>query len=122
MAASPDPNNTVAIIGAGPAGMSAAIYTKRSAVDVVLLERTVSVGQIMTTERIDNYLGFPAGTSPSELVAKFQEHLASLEIEVMSENAAKIVPGPLLTVETEGGDKLRPYTTQLKRLTPPKGC
>ncbi len=106
MPASLDPNNTVVIIGAGPAGMSAAIYAKRSAVEVMLLEHVAPGGQIMRTQGIDNYLGFPAETSAAELVAKFQDHLSSFDIEILSETAAKIVPGEPLTVETSSGEKL----------------
>jgi len=102
-----DPNNIVLIIGAGPAGMSAAIYAKRSAVDVVLLEHVAAGGQIMRTQVIDNYLGFPAGTSSADLVMKFQEHLSSCDIKILSETAAKIVPGQLLTVETSAGRKFQ---------------
>ncbi|HUT04611.1 MAG TPA: FAD-dependent oxidoreductase [bacterium] len=98
-----DPNNTVVVVGAGPAGMSAAVYAERSGVNVLLLERISPGGQIMTTRRIDNYLGFPVGTSTFALVAKFKEHLASCGVEVISANAAKIVPGQLLTVETASG-------------------
>jgi len=98
-----DPENTVVVIGAGPAGMSAAVYGERSGVNVVLLERIIPGGQIATTHRIDNYLGFPVGTSTFELVAKFKDHVASCGVEVTSDNASKIVPGPLLTVETTGG-------------------
>ncbi len=98
-----DPNNTVVVVGAGPAGMSAAVYGERSGVNVVLLERISPGGQIATTHRIDNYLGFPVGTSTFALVAKFKEHLASCGVEVTSANAAKIVPGSLLTVETTSG-------------------
>ncbi|MBN1591997.1 MAG: thioredoxin-disulfide reductase [Candidatus Coatesbacteria bacterium] len=102
-----NPNNTIAVIGAGPAGMSAAIYAKRSAVDVLLFERVMAGGQIMTTQWIENYLGFPAGTTPSELVAKFQEHIASLGIDVTSENIKRVIPGDLQTVETESGKKYK---------------
>ncbi len=105
MPTSPDPNDTVVIIGAGPAGMSAAIYVKRSAVDVLLLEHVAPGGQIMRTQGIDNYLGFPAGTSSAELVVKFQEHLSSLDVEILSETATKIVPGEPLIVETSSGEK-----------------
>ncbi|MCD6326152.1 FAD-dependent oxidoreductase [bacterium] len=107
MSANYDPNNSVVIIGAAPAGMSAAIYLKRSAIDVVMLEHVAPGGQIMRTQGIDNYLGFPAGTTSVDLVMKFQEHLSSFDIEVLSETASKIVPGEILTVETSTGGKFQ---------------
>ena len=46
------------IIGSGPAGLSAAVYAKRAMLDVVVIEKAgFSGGQIVTTERVDNYLG-----------------------------------------------------------------
>lgn len=87
------PGRTVAIIGAGPAGMSAAVYAKISALDVMLFENTTPGGQILRTQRIDNYLGFPEGTASYELIAKFQEHLASFDIEPLTEGIDKIESG-----------------------------
>jgi len=106
MSESADPRNTVVIIGAGPAGMSAAVYAKMSAVDVTLLEHVAPGGQILRTHGIENYLGFPSGTSPFDLVAKWQEHLASLNIEVTSNTVAKIIPGEPIVVVNGAEEKI----------------
>ena len=46
------------IIGSGPAGLSAAVYAQRAMLDQVVIEKEMfSGGQIVTTDRIDNYLG-----------------------------------------------------------------
>jgi thioredoxin reductase len=55
------------IIGAGPAGMAAAIYGRRAGLDVLLLERGATGGQINTTEEIENWPGVQHATGP-ELV------------------------------------------------------
>ena len=45
------------IIGAGPAGMNAALYLKRAGIDVVLIEKEVPGGEMLKTNKIENYLG-----------------------------------------------------------------
>lgn len=69
------------IIGAGPAGMAAAIYAKRAELNVVLLEKSpVSGGQIINTYEVDNYPGIP-GVDGFTLGDKFSEHCNRLEVE-----------------------------------------
>lgn len=57
----------VAIVGAGPTGLSAAVYTTREDLSTVLLEGGVVGGLIATTEIVDNYPGFPEGIGGLEL-------------------------------------------------------
>lgn len=62
------------IIGAGPAGLSAAVYAKRGGLDALLIEQSsVYGGQVLTTYEVDNYLGLP-GISGMELGDKFSKH------------------------------------------------
>ena len=69
------------IIGSGPAGLSAAIYAKRAMMDVVVMEKAAfSGGQIVNTEKVDNYLGMP-GISGFDMAMKFREHADLFEIE-----------------------------------------
>ena len=77
------------IIGSGPAGLSAAIYAKRAKLDVVVIEKAgYSGGQIITTERIDNYLGLPEIDGFS-LGNRFREHADKLEAEFIDDEAKK---------------------------------
>jgi thioredoxin reductase (NADPH) len=58
------------IIGAGPAGLGAAVYGASEGLDTLLIEATVIGGQAGTSRRIENYLGFPAGISGTELTSR----------------------------------------------------
>ena len=51
------------IIGGGPAGLTAGIYASRALMDVVLFEKGAYGGQMLTTAHLENYPGFPDGTS-----------------------------------------------------------
>ncbi len=60
----------VVIIGAGPAGLSAAVYGSTEGLKTLLIERHAPGGQAGTSSRIENYLGFPKGLSGSELTRR----------------------------------------------------
>jgi thioredoxin reductase (NADPH) len=58
------------IVGGGPAGLGAAVYGASEGLDTLVIESTVLGGQAGTSRRIENYLGFPAGISGSELTSR----------------------------------------------------
>lgn len=60
----------VAIIGAGPAGLAAAVYGASEGLNTLLIERRAPGGQAGTSSRIENYLGFPKGLSGSDLARR----------------------------------------------------
>lgn len=62
----------VAIIGAGPAGLSAAVYAASEALDTVVIESEAPGGQASTSSKIENYLGFPTGISGQALAGRAQ--------------------------------------------------
>lgn len=93
------------IIGAGPAGLSAAVYAKRAGLDTLLIEESpIDGGQILSTYEVDNYLGFP-GISGIDLGEKFSEHAVKAGIEKKEVYVSKIeeVPGGYV-VKTDDGN------------------
>jgi len=67
------PKHDVIIIGAGPAALSAAIYTTREDIDTLLFERAVPGGLAAITDKVDNYPGFPEGIAGLELASNLQK-------------------------------------------------
>jgi len=70
------------IIGAGPAGLGAAIYAARSALDFKIVEKFMAGGQIVTTEYIENYPGFKDEISGFDLVQNMVGHCRKFNIDI----------------------------------------
>jgi thioredoxin reductase (NADPH) len=94
----------VAIVGAGPAGLAAAVYAASEGLSVLVLDRRAFGGQAGTSAKIENYLGFPTGISGQELASraftqanKFGAHFA-IPVEV----AALRCGGQPYSLETQG--------------------
>jgi thioredoxin reductase (NADPH) len=64
------PTRDVVIVGAGPAGLAAAVYAASEGLDVLVLEHTAPGGQAGSSSRIENYLGFPTGISGQALAGR----------------------------------------------------
>ncbi|HEY9207270.1 MAG TPA: thioredoxin-disulfide reductase [Candidatus Methanoperedens sp.] len=71
------------IIGGGPAGLTAGIYARRAMLNTLLLERTGIGGQIIVTDLVENFPGFPE-ISGAELAAKFEQHAQKFGLETKS--------------------------------------
>lgn len=81
----------VIIIGSGPAGLSAAIYAKRAALDTLVIEKSpLSGGQILNTYEVDNYPGVPK-ISGMELGQKMREHANQQQVTFVTELVKEIV-------------------------------
>ncbi len=65
-------DHDLVIIGAGPAGLTAGIYAARARIKAVILEKLSPGGQVLNTDWVDNYPGFPEGVSGFELVDKMR--------------------------------------------------
>lgn len=92
------------IIGAGPAGLTAAIYAQRMRLKTILLEREMVGGQIARSDLIENYPGFPS-ISGMELMRKFEEHALGLGLEIRLASVENIAPeGSGKVVKTSAGE------------------
>jgi thioredoxin reductase (NADPH) len=80
----------VVIVGAGPAGLAAAIYTGRARLKTVVLEKAIPGGQILLTHWIENYPGFPEGIAPFELVENFRKQAEKFGAVFETEQATGI--------------------------------
>lgn len=77
------------IIGAGPAGLSAAIYLKRANIDVLVIEKGVFGGKVNYTAVIDNYLGAEKAFGP-DLAFKFYNHAIENDVEIVSDDIINV--------------------------------
>ena len=80
----------VAIIGGGPAGLTAGLYAARAGWKTVLVERGLPGGQAATTDRLENYPGFPEGVGGPELMMAFAEQAARFGLETRYAQARAI--------------------------------
>ncbi|MBO5913277.1 MAG: FAD-dependent oxidoreductase [Clostridia bacterium] len=95
----------IVIIGAGPAGLTAAVYARRANKSVLILDKAGFGGQIMSSPKVENYPGFES-ISGSELADKMTEQVLSQGAEVEIENALEIKDnGATKVVVTEDGNE-----------------
>jgi len=78
------------IIGAGPAGLTAGLYAARSRLKTILFERLTLGGQILTTEFVENYPGFPEGISGFELADRMKRQAEKFGLEIRTQEVAKL--------------------------------
>ncbi len=78
------------ILGGGPAGLTAGLYAARDRLKVLLVEKGVVGGQVLVTDWIDNYPGFPEGVTGNELVEKMAAQAARFELEIKNGNVVNI--------------------------------
>lgn len=83
----------ILIIGAGPAGLGAALYAGRSLLKPVILERMSVGGLVLSTEWIDNYPGFPDGVSASELIDRMHRQAERFGAEFVLDEALSLSRG-----------------------------
>ena len=100
------------IIGGGPAGLSAMLYLGRALTNSILIEKKGIGGQMMSTDAVENYLGFPEEMSAFELVARMQQHAEKfskneivydevVKVENIKDEVKKVITADGNTYETK---------------------
>lgn len=89
----------VAIIGAGPAGLAAAVYGASEGLKTLLIEKRAPGGQAGTSSRIENYLGFPKGLSGADLTQRAIAQVKRLGTELL-------VPAEVTNINLQGQYKI----------------
>jgi thioredoxin reductase (NADPH) len=79
------------VIGAGAAGLTAALYGVRAGMNVIVLEKMGVGGQIILTQDVENYPGFPSISGP-DLMDKFEEHVKKFGVEIKYEEVMGVEP------------------------------
>ena len=94
----------VAIIGAGPSGLTAAIYLSRAGYRTVVLEGQLIGGQVATIDRIDNYPGFAEGVTGMELASSLESQARRFGAEIKFAEVNGIRPGQPVAIQTDTGE------------------
>src|SRR4051794_11472930 len=89
----------VAVIGAGPAGLAAAVYGASEGLSVVVIESTAIGGQASSSPMMRNYLGFPAGVTGGELTARAYQQAVTFGVKFVIGRAAT-------ALRTDGDDRI----------------
>jgi thioredoxin reductase (NADPH) len=100
----------VVIVGAGPAGLAAAVYGASEGLRTIVVEREAPGGQAGTSSRIENYLGFPSGVSGDELASRALQQARRLGAEILVTRTITRIDAGTRHVYLDGGDVLRART------------
>lgn len=102
---SPETLYDLAIIGGGPAGLTAAIYAARAEVKTVVIEKALPGGQIQNTMAVENYPGFPE-ISGAELAERFHEHARKFGAEIRIGTVQQVSYDGYVKLVTDSGEIL----------------
>lgn len=94
----------VIIIGGGPAGLTAGLYTSRAGLKSLLLERGALGGQMVNARLVENYPSFPEGISGPELGSLMHQQAIRYGLEVVTAEVRGITQGQLYSVSTTEGN------------------
>jgi len=94
----------VIIIGGGPAGLTAGLYTSRAGLKSLLVERGIFGGQIVNAALVENYPGFPQGISGLELGSLMHQQATKYGLEVVTAEVTGITQGQPYSISSTEGD------------------
>ncbi len=80
----------VAVVGSGPAGLTAAIYTTRGSASTLILAGNVWGGQLMLTTTVENFPGFPDGVMGPDIMANMRKQAQNLGSKIVDENVSEV--------------------------------
>lgn len=97
----------VLVLGGGPAGLTAALYTSRAELKTLIVAGAPSGGQLTTTTDVENYPGFPDGIQGPALVELYKKHAVKFGAKEVEENAVEISGNAKdkFKVKTDGGNE-----------------
>ena len=95
------------IVGGGPTGLTASIYSAREGLDTLIIEQSGIGGQAGSTELIENYPGFPQGIGGGELADQFRAHSERFGVEILPAQSVRGIEskGDYRIIKTESGDE-----------------
>lgn len=107
-----DADYQLIIVGGGPAGLTAGLYAGRAKIKTALLGKGALGGQVLITDRIENYPGFPEGISGFDLIEKFtgREVLSDIDIKLGATVLSMDLAGPLKKINMDNGAVLTSQT------------
>jgi thioredoxin reductase (NADPH) len=98
------------VVGAGPAGLAAAVYGASEGLRTLVVERDAPGGQAGTSSRIENYLGFPSGVSGDELASRALNQARRLGAEILVTRSITRIDAATRRVHLDGGDVITAAT------------
>jgi thioredoxin reductase (NADPH) len=97
----------LAIVGGGPAGLAAAVYGASEGLSTVIIEREAPGGQAGMSSRIENYLGFPAGLSGTDLARRAVAQAQRFGVEILAQEVVGVrTEGPYRIIKLADGSEL----------------